>query len=536
MTTALVPRLVVAGMAGDSGKTLVSLALLIGARERGLTVRAFKKGPDYIDAAWLTWAAGTPARNLDTFLSGPADVALAFERHAERISGHRAVTALNVIEGNRGVFDGVDAEGTHSTAALAKLVGAPVVLVLNARKMTATSAALVRGCQALDPDLSIAGVILNQVAGRRHETVAREAIERACHVPVLGAIPRLGEPDVIPGRHLGLVTPCEHRAIDRVTDGLRRIARENLDFDALLERAVVPLNLAGINAECRPVHGPPITIGYLSDSAFSFYYPENLEALESRGATLVALSSLSGEPVPPRLSALYIGGGFPETHAASLEGNHALLASIRAAAARGLPIYAECGGLMLLAKSVTWRGARHAMAGVLDADVEVLPTPQGHGYVVLLVDRPNPFFAVGQEIRAHEFHYSRITGTVPGCACAVLRGTGCGGGRDAMVVNSVWASYAHVHAAGLPEWADGLVAAARRHQEKAEGGQAARRTGGQAGLPAEARKGEGGKAGPDHDRRTQTTLAAPDLRRPHRPPGHRDRRRDGGGTEDRDAD
>src|ERR1035437_4593715 len=130
---------------------------------------------------------------------------------------------------------------------------------------------------------------------------------------------------------------------------------------------------------------------------------------------------------------------------------------------------------MLLAKSVTWRGARHAMAGVLDADVEVLPTPQGHGYVVLLVDRPNPFFAVGQEIRAHEFHYSRLTGVVPGCACAVLRGTGCGGGRDAMVVNSVWASYAHVHAAGLPEWADGLVAAVRRHQAKAEGGQAARR-------------------------------------------------------------
>jgi len=467
VTDSLAPRLVVAGMSGDSGKTLVSLALMLGARERGLSVRGFKKGPDYIDAAWATWASAAPARNLDTFLAGPDGVTRAFGQHAARATAG-APGALNVIEGNRGLFDGTDAEGTHSTAALAKLVGAPVVLVLNVRKMTGTGAALVRGCQALDPGVEIAGAILNQVAGRRHETVTREAVERATGVPVLGAIPRLDESDLLPGRHLGLVTPLEHPSLERVGDVLRRIACDHLDLDRILASAGAMTAGGAVappagRAKDAAVPGLPVTIGYLSDSAFSFYYPENLEALEARGAALLPVSSLSGGPLPPGLDALYVGGGFPETHAAALEGNRALLDSLRASAMRGLPIYAECGGLMLLANTVTWQGARHAMAGVLPIDVEVLPTPQGHGYVVLSVDRPNPFFAVGQQIRAHEFHYSRIVGTVPDSACAVLRGTGCGGGRDALVVNQVWASYAHVHAAGLPEWADGMVAAARQY-------------------------------------------------------------------------
>jgi cobyrinic acid a,c-diamide synthase len=456
-------------MSGDSGKTLVSLAIVLGARDRGWLVRGFKKGPDYIDAAWLTWASGTPARNLDTYFAGPDGVRRAFARHAVRRASDTAA-AVNVIEGNRGLFDGMDAEGTHSTAVLAKLIGAPVVLVLNARKMTGTAAALVRGCQALDPDLRISGVILNRVAGRRHETVAREAIDRACGLPVLGAIPRLDEPDLLPGRHLGLVTPHEHVALERLIGVLRRIAREHLDLDRILATAGAPpvadddLPLFG-DAGVSTVSARPVTIGYLSDSAFNFYYPDNLEALEALGATLAPLSSLSGEPLPPGIDALYVGGGFPETHAAALEGNRALLDSLRTSAARGLPIYAECGGLMLLANTVTWQGGRHTMAGVLPVDVEVLAAPQGHGYVALSVDRPNPFFAVGQGIRAHEFHYSRICGDLPDTACAVLRGTGCGGGRDAIVADNVWASYAHVHAGGLPEWAQGLVRAARAHRE-----------------------------------------------------------------------
>ena len=470
--TARVPRLVVAGLSGDSGKTLVSLALIAAARERGLRVQAFKKGPDYIDTAWLSWASGSPARNLDTFLSGPGNVAAAFWRHALH-DGNPQQPALNVIEGNRGLFDGLDAAGTHSTAALARLLDAPVLLVLNVRKTTATAAALVKGCQALDPALRIAAVVLNHVGGRRHDAIVREAIEQACGVPVVGAIPRLDHPEALPGRHLGLVPPVEHLGIDQTAALIRKVWSECLDVEAVLRVAAGAPALAGAgeaSAETQrrqPAAGSPVSIGFLRDSAFSFYYPENLEALEERGARLVAFSSLESSALPDGLDALYIGGGFPETHAEAIEANGALLRSIRRAAGSGLPIYAECGGLMLLARSVTWRGQRREMAGVLDADVEVLDFPQGHGYMALKVDHENAFFMPGLEFRAHEFHYSRITSALPPTACAVVRGTGCGGGRDGLVAANVWASYAHVHASGLAEWADGIVAAARKYRRDA---------------------------------------------------------------------
>jgi cobyrinic acid a,c-diamide synthase len=471
MIPARAPRLVVAGLSGDSGKTLVSMALIAAARDRGFDVRAFKKGPDYIDAAWLSWACGTPARNLDTFLVEPARVAKTFSRHAAREDAPAGSRALNVVEGNRGLFDGLDAVGTHSTAALARLLGAPVVLVLNVRKMTGTAAAAVRGCQALDPALRIAGVVVNHVGGRRHEAVVREAIETACGVRVVGAIPRLDAGAALPGRHLGLVPPAEHPEIERTSALVRQVGRECLDFDAVLRAAEGAPSLADAThvpdaAERRePEAGGRVTIGHIRDSAFSFYYPENLEALEAAGARLAAISSLGAAGLPEDLDALYVGGGFPETHGEAIESNRPLLQSLREAAAAGLPIYAECGGLMLLAKSVTWRGRRRAMAGVFEADVEVFASPQGHGYMTLKVDGANPFFSPGLEFRAHEFHYSRITSPLPPTACEVLRGTGCGKGRDALVTGNAWASYAHVLASGLPEWAEGMVGAARRYRD-----------------------------------------------------------------------
>jgi cobyrinic acid a,c-diamide synthase len=245
------------------------------------------------------------------------------------------------------------------------------------------------------------------------------------------------------------------------------VASDHLDLDTILGAAARPAPLAPVRPGSpgrgtRP--GPGVVIGYVSDGAFSFYYPENLEALEDRGARLAAVSSLQDAPLPPGLDALYIGGGFPETHAGAIEGNRLFLRSLREAARAGLPVYAECGGLMLLARSLTWRGRRHEMAGVFDVDVEVADVPQGHGYMALAVDRANPFLARGLEFRAHEFHYSRITSPLPPTACAVVRGTGCGAGRDALVTDNVWASYAHVHASGLPEWADGMIAAAQRRR------------------------------------------------------------------------
>jgi len=453
-----VPRVVIAGLSGDSGKTLIALGAVLLTRNTGLPVAVFKKGPDYIDAAWLSWASGRPARHLDSYLMGWETVARSFAAHA---SGD----GLSVIEGNRGLYDGFDARGTHSTAELAKRLRAPVVLVVNAAKTSRTAAALVLGCQRLDPEVRIAGVVLNYVAGSRHERVLRDAIEGSCGVPVLGAIPRARSDTLLPGRHLGLVTPEEHPGIGLLRQNLLALLEGNLDLARILEVAgtAPPLPLPAATSECAG-DGRGLTIGYLRDSAFTFYYPENLEAIERSGATLLPVSSLSDARLPERLSALYIGGGFPETHAPLLSANQSFLESIRQHAECDLPIYAECGGLMLLARAMTWRGRRHAMAGVLPVDVEVCDAPQGHGYAALAVDQPNPFFPVGLALRGHEFHYSRVLAEGPALptACRMTRGTGSYPGRDGIVVRNVWASYTHVHASATPEWIAGLLGAARR--------------------------------------------------------------------------
>ncbi len=450
-------RLVVAGLSGDSGKTLVSLGLLFLARQRGISTRAFKKGPDYIDAAWLSWASNNQARNLDTFLMGPEKAAKLFRTHV-------LPNGLNLIEGNRGLFDGLDAYGTHSTAQLAKLLDAPVLLVVNATKVTHTVAALVLGCQKLDPYLRIGGIILNHVSGRRHESVLRESIESACRVPVLGVLPNVDAGALLPGRHLGLITPQEHGGVDELRANLLSAVQGRLDFGRIYELAKSASPVRGwVENPERTKDGSGLKIAFLQDSAFTFYYPENLEALERSGAELVPVSALSASALPEDLDALYIGGGFPETHAERLSANTSLLASIRDHAQKGLPIYAECGGLMLLSQAILWHGNRHPMAGALPFEVEVCARPQGHGYVELLVDRPNPYYSLGTRILGHEFHYSKIvtTGSLPATACAVRRGTGCSGGRDALVAGNVWASYAHVHAVATPEWAQGLLDQAR---------------------------------------------------------------------------
>jgi cobyrinic acid a,c-diamide synthase len=418
-----------------------------------MSVRAFKKGPDYIDPAWLGWACGRPARNLDTFLMGFDGAAGSFARHADP-------QGLNLIEGNRGLYDGADARGTHSTAALARALSAPVILVVNAAKVTRTAAASVLGCRMLDPELRIAGVVLNRIAGERHAAVLREAIEDVCGIPVLGALPKAAA-NLLPARHLGLVTPLECAGIAELEREIVRFADGRLDLEAIWKIA------ADVPAPAAPAAitiargGVRVPIGYLRDRAFSFYYPENLEALEAAGAELVQVSSLLPNPLPRGLRALYIGGGFPETHGTVLAANTELLGSLRAAAAAGMPIWAECGGLMALARTIRWGGDRWVMAGVLPFEVEVLARPQGHGYTVLRVDRSNPFLPLGTELRGHEFHYSRIAGGQrPETACAVLRGAGCYDGRDGVIAGSVWAGYTHLHAIGAPEWASALVRAA----------------------------------------------------------------------------
>lgn len=457
------PRLVIAGLAGDSGKSTISLAILRALCKAGLPLQAFKKGPDYIDAAWLAWASGRPARNLDLWLMGLEGCRTSFLKHS--VSG-----GLNLVEGNRGLFDGVDATGTHSTAELAKALCAPVVLVVNAAKMTGTTGALVLGCQSYDPDLRLAGVILNRVHGGRHEKVARASIEAATGLSVLGVIPTRAE-GILPCRHLGLVTPSDYWNGDGLFSTLDAIA-DGLDMQRLLEVAldcgqVGEAPAAGSIKEAGSGGGdrtkPRIAI--VRDAAFNFYYPENIEALARAGGELVLVSALAGK-LPDDLDALYIGGGYPEVHAQELAANSGFLASLAETAARKVPIYAECGGLMLLARSILWHGDRHPMSGVLPIDVVVDDQPQGHGYVELAVTRRNPFYPEGTMLRGHEFHYSRVVAQpdMPRTACAVLRGTGAFDKRDGLLADNVWASYTHLHAGASPEWAAGILGAARRHR------------------------------------------------------------------------
>jgi len=312
------------------------VGIVAALRKRGLSVAAFKKGPDYIDAGWLGLAAGGDCYNLDSYLF-PKEVARA--SFVKRSLGKD----LAVIEGNRGVFDGVDAEGSYSTAELAKLVVAPVILVVDATKMTRTAAALLVGCRVLDPDLDLKGVILNRVAGSRHEGILRDSIENAAAIPVIGSVKKLSLEN-FPQRHLGLLPWHEHPASLAFVEEAALLAQECIDLDRLLDAAgsAPPVDFspyAGPDELPRERDDSGLRIGVLRDSAFQFYYPENLEALGKSGARIAEISAIEAKELP-ELDALYIGGGFPETHAQKLAENLTFKESLRRAVEKGLPAYA----------------------------------------------------------------------------------------------------------------------------------------------------------------------------------------------------
>lgn len=443
------PRIVVAGLGGDSGKTLVTLGLIRALRRRDLTIQPFKKGPDYIDPAWLGLAAGRTCRNLDTYLMAP--------RALDRAVVAASEAEIAVIEGNRGLFDGADAAGTHSTAELAKRLQAPVILVVDATKVTRTVAAMVLGCRALDPDMRLAGVVLNRIGGSRHEGIVREAVETGAGVPVLGAVPRLSGDDPLPSRHLGLMTADEHPRRDESIDRAADAVADAVDLEAVLALARTAPSLR-LDPAPLPDRGPRVRIGVFVDEAFTFYYPENLEGLEAAGVELVQVAP-GRDGGLPSIDGLYIGGGFPEVHAARLAANDLFTRAVREAVADGLPVYAECGGLMYLSKNLRVEGVDHPMAGVLDLEIEQTSRPVGHGYVTAVADRDSDFLAKDTHLAGHEFHYSHIRGgeDLENTVLSLERGVGTGQGRDGIVRGTVWASYLHLHALATPTWADGFL-------------------------------------------------------------------------------
>ena len=439
----------------SSGKTTVSVGLAAAFAARGMRVQPFKKGPDYIDPMWLASASGRPCYNLDFNTQTDAEIRSLFSRIARRAD-------LSLIEGNKGLYDGVDSEGRDSSAALAKLVDAPVVLVIDASGITRGIAPLVLGYRMFDRDVAIRGVILNRVASPRQEEKLRQALDRYTDVPVIGAVAR--DPAlVVQERHLGLTTPDEMAAVDETIDRLRRAVEQGVDLDRALElsRNAAATRMATAEPTGSPVpddgRGTPgvkrdVRIAVARDAAFGFYYPDDLEALEQAGAEVVFFSALRDARLPDA-DALFIGGGFPETHMPELAANGGLQAEIRRAAAAGLPIYAECGGLMYLTRSITWGSQAFDMVGFIPADTIMHATPQGRGLVALeetdgaLWPRvEKPAAEGGRRIPAHEFHHASLEHLGPATRFAyrVIRGRGIDGRHDGIVKGNVLASFSHL--------------------------------------------------------------------------------------------
>jgi len=452
--------LVIGGLSGGSGKSVATVGLIGALREQGRVV-PYKKGPDYIDAGWMARAAGQPCYNLDPYLMAPDVLRRSFLSHLDGAD-------FAVIEGNRGLFDGVDADGSFSTAELALALDLPLVLVVNCTKTTRTVAAMVLGCRGLEPRLRIAGVILNQIATPRHERVVRAAVEKYTGVPVVGIVPRL-KTDIFPMRHLGVTPHQESDSADTAINRLTRLARDHFDLDRITGL------MQPICEDPQPEPGnqnPKVRIGILRDAAFQFYYQENLEALEARGAELVMLNALTDQELPPDLDGLYIGGGFPETSARRLGENASFRESVRKAAQAGLPIYAECGGLIFLGREIILDGTSYPMAGVFPVTFGLAGKPQAHGYSTCVTELENPFYEKGTVIRGHEFRYSTVDqwpGNPGRLVFRVERGTGFTEGRDGLLNNgkNVLALYTHVLAPATPQWADGLVRAARAFAKEA---------------------------------------------------------------------
>ncbi len=447
---------------GGSGKTLFSVGITSAIKNEGLRVSTFKKGPDFIDTGWLELASERPCYNLDNYLMERDEVLNSFFENSSD-------TDISIIEGNRGIFDGMDVEGHYSSGELAKLLGVPVILIVDVTMTTRTIAALILGCLRFDPEVKIKGVILNRLGGRRQEALIRKTIERYCGIPIVGSVPKL-KTDIFPQRHMGLIPTQERTNATNTVKIAEEVVKNYIDLELIknISRDTSPVksykkgkdnNLYNrSNTAQKPV------IGFIKDRAFWFYYPENLEFLRNMGARLVEINSIN-DYFLPEIDALYIGGGFPETQADRLAQNKSFRDDLRKKIENGLPVYAECGGLIYLGRELVMDTKRYPMTGVLPIDFILEKKPQGHGYTVMEVIGENPFFPPGYEIKGHEFHYSKpIIDKSKGVETVfkVKRGYGLDGSRDGIIMKNLLATYSHIHVRGTKLWCNAMFNIATR--------------------------------------------------------------------------
>jgi len=436
------PHVVISAAHKSSGKTTVSIGLCAALKDRGLTVQPFKKGPDYIDPMWLASASGRDCYNLDFFTMQHEEITQSFARYNQDAD-------ISIIEANKGLYDGLDLDGSNSNAALATLLDAPVVLVLDARGMTRGIAPLILGYQAFDTNINIAGVILNQLGGSRHEAKLRRVIEHYTDVKVIGAIHRHDDMAIVE-RHLGLVPSNESDSAAKYISNISKHVKDSVNLEQFIEIAATapPSTITASTSTVTKAH---CRIAVARDAAFGFYYASDINAMRDAGAEIVEFDTLNDTALPNNIDGLFIGGGFPESNMQLLEDNVSMRTSIHDAIEAGLPTYAECGGMMYLSQSITWNDQKNAMVGIIPGDTLMHKKPQGRGYVKIQESEQFIWPALEHSAKtlhqAHEFHYSSLEGFELNndfqAAYEMKRGHGINGDFDGIMYKNMLACYAH---------------------------------------------------------------------------------------------
>jgi len=449
----------------SSGKTVISLGLGAALTASGLNVQSYKKGPDYIDPMWHQAATGRPCFNLDFFTQTRDEIDHTFDLN-------RQSADVVYVEGNKGLFDGMDTLGSDCNAALAEQLSLPVVLIVNAQGITRGIAPMLKGYEAFAEGIRYAGVILNEVAGPRHQQKLIKAIETYTDLNILGVVPKLSKLH-LEERHLGLVPQNEAGYADAYIQQTAHLVKDNVDIETLLAASVELAPATVIEESPVPsVSSANLKIGIARDRAFGFYYPDDLQAMQALGAELRYFDTLRDKQLP-EVDALFIGGGFPETQASGLQANRLMRAQIKAFVESGKPVYAECGGLMYLCRDIRYQGDTSGMVAVIDARVEMTDRPIGRGYAKIKQTQDHLWGAQNDrdsdDSRAcHEFHYSRLSGPAvdTDMAYAVARGYGVNGQGDGIMVHNTLAMYCHQRHTRNNPWVEQFVNFIRQHKDK----------------------------------------------------------------------
>ena len=438
----------------SSGKTSVGIGLAALLRSRGNEVQTFKKGPDYIDSMWLSRASQRPCINLDFYTMTRDEIEHVYDKY-------RADMGVVIVEGNKGLFDGMDVRGSDCNAALAKLLDLPILLLVDASGITRGIAPLLHGYKTFDQDIHIAGVVLNKVAGDRHERKLRDAIAHYTDIEVLGAIHRSKEME-IEERHIGLVPSNEDRIAQRRVQGIAGVISQSVDVDKILaltaDRLPIPSRQP---ASLEAPTSSGISIGVAKDEVFGFYYPDDFQTITRLEGKIKYFDTLRDVALP-NVDALFIGGGFPEFYLSELEQNVELKKDIRKFIEDGKPVYAECGGLMYLCSDITFDGKTGSMVGAIRANVKMQARPVGRGYVQLQETSKHPWPKVADQpenLPVHEFHYSNVEnlGDNVEFAYKVVRGVGIKKGFDGLVYKNTLATYTHHRNVGCNRWVERFI-------------------------------------------------------------------------------